>query len=132
MVPAPYIAELERMQDDVVPVPVEDIRRTVEAELGARSGTLFARFDDQPLAAGSVAQVHAATLHDGRQVVLKVQRPNIAQTLREDLAILEKLAGAADRMTDVGRRYGIAGLVNELRHSLANEISFELGAEILR
>ncbi|MGN6281185.1 ABC1 kinase family protein [Frateuria sp.] len=132
MVPAPYIAELERMQDDVVPVPVAEIRATIEAELGARIGTLFARFDDEPLAAGSVAQVHAATLHDDRQVVLKVQRPNIAQTLREDLAILEKLAGAADRMTDVGRRYGFAGLVNELRHSLANEINFELEAENLR
>ena len=132
MVPAPYIAALERMQDDVAPVPVAEIRRTVEAELGARIGTLFAAFDDVPLAAGSVAQVHAATLHDGREVVLKVQRPNIAQTLREDLAILERLAGAADRMTDVGRRYGFAGLVGELRHSLANEINFELEAENLR
>jgi len=132
MVPAPYIAELERMQDDVMPVPVDEIRKIVEAELGARIGTLFARFDDRPLAAGSVAQVHAATLRDGREVVLKVQRPNIAQTLREDLAILEKLAGAADRMTDVGRRYGFVGLVSELRHSLANEINFELEAENLR
>jgi ubiquinone biosynthesis protein len=132
MVPAAYIAALERMQDDVAPVPVAEVRAIVEAELGARIGTLFAHFEDTPLAAGSVAQVHAATLRDGREVVLKVQRPHIAQTLREDLAILEKLAGAADRMTDVGRRYGFAGLVNELRHSLASEINFELEAENLR
>ncbi|MEI7035207.1 ABC1 kinase family protein [Fulvimonas yonginensis] len=132
MVPAPYIAALERMQDDVAPVPVAEIRKIVEAELRVRIGTLFAHFDDEPLAAGSVAQVHAAMLRDGRQVVLKVQRPHIAQTLREDLAILEKLAGAADRLTDVGRRYGFAGLVNELRHSLASEINFELEAENLR
>ena len=132
MVPAPYIAELERMQDDVAPVPVAEIRQTIEAELGVRIGALFAHFDDEPLAAGSVAQVHAATLRDGREVVLKVQRPHIAQTLREDLAILEKLAGAADRMTDVGRRYGFSGLVNELRHSLASELNFELEAENLR
>ena len=132
MGPTPYIVELERMQDDVAPVPVGEVRAMVEAELGARIGTLFGSFDDQPLAAGSIAQVHAATLHDGREVVLKVQRPGIAQTLREDLAILEKLAGAADRLTDVGRRYGFTGLVGELRHSLASELNFELEADNLR
>lgn len=132
MVPAPYIAELERMQDDVAPVPVAQIRAIIEAELRVRIGALFACFDDTPLAAGSIAQVHAATLRDGREVVLKVQRPHIAQTLREDLAILENIAGAADRLTDIGRRYGFAGLVNELRHSLASELNFELEAENLR
>lgn len=132
LVPAPYIAALERMQDDVAPVPVSAVREIIEAELGARIENLFASFDDTPLAAGSIAQVHAATLRDGRSVVLKVQRPHIARTLREDLAILERLAGAADRMTDLGRRYGFEGLVHELRHSLASEINFELEAENLR
>jgi ubiquinone biosynthesis protein len=132
MVPAPYLAALERMQDDVAPVPVAEVRAIIEEELGARVGTVFARFDDEPLAAGSVAQVHAATLRDGREVVVKVQRPGIAQTLREDLAILDKLAGAADRMTEMGRRYGFGEWVHELRHSLANEINFELEADNLR
>ena len=132
MVPAPYLAALERMQDNVAPVPLAEVRALVEDELGARIGTLFGSFDDQPLAAGSVAQVHAATLRDGREVVVKVQRPRIAQTLREDLAILERLAGAADRMTEMGRRYGFAEWIHELRHSLANEINFELEADNLR
>lgn len=132
LVPAPYIVALERMQDDVAPVPVSAVREIIESELGARIGNLFASFEDTPLAAGSIAQVHAATLRDGRQVVLKVQRPDIARTLREDLGILERLAGAADRMTDLGRRYGFEGLVHELRHSLASEINFELEAENLR
>ncbi|HET7359228.1 MAG TPA: AarF/ABC1/UbiB kinase family protein, partial [Rhodanobacteraceae bacterium] len=132
MVPEPYLLALERMQDDVAPVPVAEIRTVVEGELGTRIATVFASFDDEPLAAGSVAQVHAATLRDGREVVLKVQRPGIAQTLREDLAILAKLAGAADRMTDVGRRYGFSEWIAELRHSLANEIDFELEADNLR
>jgi predicted unusual protein kinase regulating ubiquinone biosynthesis (AarF/ABC1/UbiB family) len=132
MVPAPYLAALERMQDDVAPVPVAEVRAIIEDELGARIGNLFGSFDDQPLAAGSVAQVHAATLHDGREVVVKVQRPHIAQTLRQDLAILDQLAGAADRMTEMGRRYGFADWVQELRHSLANEINFELEADNLR
>ncbi|WEN15532.1 AarF/UbiB family protein [Rhodanobacter sp. AS-Z3] len=132
MIPPAYMSALERMQDDVVPVPVEQVRALVEQELGARIATLFSNFDDEPLAAGSIAQVHAATLRDGRAVVVKVQRPGIAQTLREDLAILDKLAGAAEKMTEMGRRYGFVDWVSELRHSLANEIDFELEADNLR
>ncbi|MDI3259213.1 MAG: AarF/UbiB family protein [Sinobacteraceae bacterium] len=132
LVPPAYIEALERMQDAVSPVPVEEVRRIIEEELDVRINTLFADFDDEPLAAGSVAQVHAARLRDGREVVLKVQRPHIAQTLRDDLAILEQLAGAADRMTDIGRRYGFTELVGELRHSLASELNFEQEADNLR
>jgi predicted unusual protein kinase regulating ubiquinone biosynthesis (AarF/ABC1/UbiB family) len=132
MVPPAYLDALERMQDNVAPVPVAEIRAVVEAELGARIGVLFGSFDAQPLAAGSMAQVHAATLRDGREVVVKVQRPHIAQTLRDDLAILEKLAGAADHLTEMGRRYGFSDWVRELRHSLANEVNFALEADNLR
>ncbi len=132
MVPPAYMSALERMQDDVTPVPVAAVRAVIEEELDARITTLFSSFDDEPLAAGSMAQVHAATLRDGRAVVVKVQRPHIAQTLREDLAILDKLAGAAERMTEMGRRYGFVDWVSELRHSLANEIDFELEADNLR
>ncbi len=132
MVPPVYLQALERMQDNVAPVPVAEVRAVIEAELGARIGVLFGSFDDEPLAAGSMAQVHAATLRDGREVVLKVQRPGIAQTLRDDLAILDKLAGAADRLTDMGRRYGFADWVQELHHSLANEVNFALEADNLR
>lgn len=132
MVPPAYLDALERMQDNVAPVPVAEIKAVVEAELGARIGVLFGSFDDEPLAAGSMAQVHAATLRDGREVVVKVQRPHIAQTLRDDLAILEKLAGAADQLTEMGRRYGFSEWVRELRHSLANEVNFALEADNLR
>ena len=132
MVPPAYLDALERMQDNVAPVPVAEIKAMVEAELGARIGALFGSFDDEPLAAGSMAQVHAATLRDGREVVVKVQRPHIAQTLRDDLAILEKLAGAADHLTEMGRRYGFSDWVRELRHSLANEVNFALEADNLR
>lgn len=132
MVPPAYMSALERMQDNVAQVPVEEVRAVIEKELGARIAVVFGSFDDKPLAAGSVAQVHAATLRDGRPVVVKVQRPHIARILREDLAILEKLAGAAERMTEIGRRYGFVDWVGELRHSFANEIDFELEADNLR
>lgn len=132
MVPPAYLSALERLQDDVAPVPVGAVRALIEEELGARIAVLFSSFEDEPLAAGSMAQVHAATLRDGRPVVVKVQRPHIAEVLREDLAILEKLAGAAERMTEMGRRYGFVDWVSELRHSLANEIDFQLEADNLR
>lgn len=132
MVPPAYMSALERMQDNVAPVPVAEVRAVIEDELGARIAVLFGSVEDEPLAASSVAQVHSATLRDGRPVVVKVQRPHIAETLREDLAILEKLAGAAGRWTEMGRRYGFADWVSELRHSLANEIDFELEADNLR
>ncbi len=132
MVPPAYLSALERLQDDVAPVPVEAVRALIEEELGARIAVLFGSFDDEPLAAGSMAQVHAATLRDGRPVVVKVHCPHIAEILREDLAILEKLAGAAEKMTEMGRRYGFVDWVSELRHSLANEIDFQLEADNLR
>lgn len=132
MVPAPYLTALERMQDSVAPVPVADIRRLVEDELGVRIPRAFQSFDDVPLAAGSMAQVHTATLRDGREVAVKVQRPGIGEIIREDLGILARLAGAADRVTEMGRRYGFSDWVHELRRSLANEINFEMEAENLR
>ncbi|WP_343162733.1 AarF/UbiB family protein [Oleiagrimonas sp. C23AA] len=132
MVPAPYLSALERMQDSVAPVPVEQIRKVIEDELGVRINRAFASFDDVPLAAGSMAQVHTAVLRDGTEVAIKVQRPGIAETIREDLGILSRLAGAADRLTEMGRRYGFSDWVHELRRSLANEIDFEMEAENLR
>ena len=132
MVPPAYLEALQRIQDDVVQVPVADIHAVVEEALGMRISQAFGSFDDVPMAAGSLAQVHAATLRDGREVAVKVQRPNIAESIREDLGILERLAGAADRLTEIGRRYGFADWVDELRRSLAAELDFEQEATNLR
>jgi predicted unusual protein kinase regulating ubiquinone biosynthesis (AarF/ABC1/UbiB family) len=132
MVPPAYLEALQRIQDDVAPVPVAAIHDVVEAALGMRINQAFGSFDDHPLAAGSLAQVHAATLRDGREVAVKVQRPGIAESIGEDFTILERLAGAADRMTEIGRRYGFADWVAELRQSLAAELDFEMEAANLR
>ncbi|MCJ0824621.1 AarF/UbiB family protein [Luteimonas sp. 50] len=131
MVPAPYIAALERMQDDVAPVPFEQIRAVVEDALGVRLGSAFAQFEEQPLGSASLAQVHRATLRDGRMVAVKVQRPGVVEVVRADLDTLAALAGKADRMTDLGRRLRFSDWVHEFRRTLLAELDYRAEAENL-
>lgn len=131
LVPAPYMAALERMQDDVAPVPFEAIREQIESELGVRLSKAFETFDEKPLAAASLAQVHAATLRGGRRVAVKVQRPGIDGIIRSDLALLARLAGTVDRVSDVGRRYRFADWVAEFRKTLVAELDYRIEAENL-
>jgi ubiquinone biosynthesis protein len=93
LVPADYIAELERLQDQVPPEKFPRVRGELEAQLGGKLTDVFERFDAKPLAAGSIAQVHRAVLRDGRQAVVKVRRPGIVETIRTECEILDNLAG---------------------------------------
>ncbi|HEX7813761.1 ABC1 kinase family protein [Dyella sp.] len=127
-----YLAELARIQDDVTPISVQAVRRMVTVELGQSPEQLFRHFDPVPLAAGSLAQVHAVTLPDGDEAVIKVQRPGIARRIRHDLNALERMAIAAQRHTEVGRRYGFVHWIAELRRSLLNELDFVAEADHLR
>jgi ubiquinone biosynthesis protein len=130
-VPAEYLAALERMQDNVTPVPFDQIRAIVEEELQVRLSKAFETFDEKPLAAASLGQVHTATLRGGRKVVVKVQRPDIAATIKADLDIMATSAGAFDKMTDMGRRYQFGDWVDEFRRSLASELDYKLEAQNL-
>ena len=124
LVRGPYLAALTRIQDSVEPIDVEAVRMALARELGAPPEEVFRTFDPVPLAAGSLAQVHAVVLPDGTDAVVKVQRPGIAQRIRSDLDALERLAMTAQRHTDVGRRYGFVPWIAELRRSLLNELDF--------
>lgn len=128
MIPPDYLAALERMQEKVAPVPVEPIQQVVESELGAPLGKLFAVFDPVPLGCASIAQVHRAVLRDGRQVAVKVQKPEVAAQLRSDLAVLRSFANAADRFTRVGRRVRLSDWLAEFSRTLRMELDYEAEA----
>ena len=131
MVPAPYLKALERMQDDVAPLPFADIKAAVEESLGVKLSQAFSEFDEAALGGASLAQVHRARLRDGRAVAVKVQRPGIIEGIRDDLDALASLADKADRWTDAGRRMRFSGWVHEFRKTLLAELDYRVEAENL-
>jgi len=132
MVPVEFATALERMQENVAPIPVERVAAIIEKELGASVSKLFASFDPVPLGCASIAQVHRAELHDGRQVAVKVQKPEVAAQLRSDLEVLRSFALAADHLTQVGRRVRLRDWLNEFAKTLMQELDYQAEAENLQ
>ncbi|HYW73585.1 MAG TPA: AarF/UbiB family protein [Pyrinomonadaceae bacterium] len=125
LLPQPYLEALERLQDQIGPFPYEEVERIVSSELGARLSKLFLDFETQPTAAASLAQVHRATMRDGRAVVVKVLRPGVREVIVEDLEALERVAEFIDAHTEVGKRYEFTNMLADLRQSLLNELDFK-------
>ncbi len=118
------IAELQALQDKVPAFPASAAHATIERELGRPVDELFRHFDDTPLAAASIAQVHCAKLADGTDVIVKVQRPGIDETLRADIEILYFLARLLVRFVPESRRYEPIALVDEFADHIADELDF--------
>lgn len=131
MLPLPYIEALTRLQDKIEPFAFEEVERIVSTELGVRISKAFASFDREPIAAASLGQVHRAVMRDGRQVAVKVQRPNIREQIVEDLEALEEIADFLDNHTEVGRRYEFTKVLNEFRKSLLRELDYRQEAQNL-
>ena len=125
LLPPPYVAELSKLQDAVPPVPWEAIRDAITQELGRPPEEVFASIDPEPLGAASLGQVHAATLADGTEVVIKVQRPNIQPTIATDLEILQALAPAAQR-TPEGQIHDFVAEADDFAYTLNNELDYRL------
>jgi ubiquinone biosynthesis protein len=132
LLPAPYLEALARLQDHIEPFSFNEVEQIVSTELGARISKLFVDFDREPTAAASLAQVHRAQMRDGRQVVVKVQRPGVRETIVADLEALEEVAEFIDAHTDVGKRYEFSNMLVELRQSLLRELDFKQEAGNLR
>ena len=132
LLPAAYLEALSRLQDDVAPVPLADVQKTIEEDLGIRLSKAFASFEPEPIASASLGQVHRATLRDGRPVAVKVQRPNVVDQVVADLEALDEIAAFIDTHTKVGRRYEFAPMIREFRRSLMNELDYTIEAGHLR
>src|SRR5215210_375979 len=124
LLPLPYLEALTRLQDKVEPFAYEQVQQIVESELGVRISKAFLEFEQTPMAAASLGQVHRALLRDGRPVAVKVQRPNIREMIVEDLEALDEMATFLDNHTDVGRHYQFAKMLEEFRKSLMRELDY--------
>lgn len=128
LLPGPYIEALERLQDHIEPFSYEEVERIVSGELGVRISKAFADFEPIPLAAASLSQVHRAEMRDGRDVVVKVQRPDIRDVIVADLEALGEIAHFLDQHTELGKRYEFDNMLVNLRKSLLRELDFTIEA----
>jgi ubiquinone biosynthesis protein len=123
-----FVRELERLQDAVPPMRFEEVENIIEQELGAKIGKLFGSFEEKPLGSASLGQVHAAQLRDGRDVVVKIQRPGIRETLADDIEFFKELASFLAAHTSAGDKVDIVGVVQQLERALIDELDYRTEA----
>ncbi|HEX4862520.1 MAG TPA: AarF/UbiB family protein, partial [Acidimicrobiales bacterium] len=124
LLPPDFQAELAKLQDNTVRVAPDVIEETISGELGAATTEVFASFDPEPLAAASIGQVHAATLRDGTEVVVKVRRPGAAEEIELDLEILKNLAARASQRWAEAEQFDVNGLVRDFAEMLRAELDY--------
>lgn len=132
LLPDEYLNALANLQDNVAPVPFEEIKEIVETELGTKISKAFNSFEEKPLASASIGQVHRAELHSGRPVAVKIQRPGIAKKFMEDLETLDELTALAVRHLETAKTYAIDEVFAELRRILINELDYKKEAQNLK
>jgi len=126
--PERYCQEFRKCLDRVRPFSFEDVQRTLRAELGRDPGEIFASVDPTPLASASIAQVHAAKLRDGQDVVIKIQRPGIAEIIDADLRVLRLGARAMRAFVPHGELANPVGVVEDFESNIREELDFRLEA----
>jgi ubiquinone biosynthesis protein len=128
LLPETWIGELQRLQDNVAVFPGAQARAIIEQELARPVHELFATFDETPLAAASIGQVHAACLKDGTSVVVKVQRPGIEPVIQADVGIMRLLARQLEKHVPESRRFGPSDLVEEFARRISDELDYQIEA----
>jgi len=126
IVPPDIVAELRGLQDDVRPFPFGDIEQTIQEDLGQPIARLFTEFEETPLAAASIGQVHRATLPNGRQVVVKVQRPNAPKQIEADLSLLYQAARLAKERIRALDFIDTNDIVDEFARSIRQELDYRM------
>ncbi|HKA27052.1 MAG TPA: AarF/UbiB family protein, partial [Gaiellaceae bacterium] len=135
IVPPDILVELQRLQDDVSPIPFEDVRRVIQEELGLTIEQAFLEFDEQPTAAASIGQVHHALLPNGERVAVKVQRPNAPRQIESDIALLYQAARLAKERVRALDFIDAEQVVDEFARSIRSELDYRAearNAEIFR
>src|SRR5256886_4102063 len=128
VLPPDIIAELRGLKDDVRPFPIADVEKVIEEDLGLTIAQLFAEFDERPIAAASIGQVHRATLPNGRQVAVKVQRPGAPRQIEADVALLYQAARIAKERVRALDFIDAQQLVDEFARSIRQELDYRLEA----
>lgn len=124
ILPAGIIEELKKLQDSVQPFPFSEVKALIQAEFNDDLDNIYQEFDEEPLAAASVSQVHRARLFSGKQVAVKVQRPDIGKTIDLDLDILKSMAHFVDHHTKYGELYDFGGMVADFEKTIKAELDF--------
>jgi ubiquinone biosynthesis protein len=135
IVPPDIVVELQKLQDDVRPIPFADVRRVIEEELGLTIEQAFLEFDEQPTAAASIGQVHYALLPNGERVAVKVQRPNAPRQIESDIALLFQAARLAKERVRALDFIDAEQVVDEFARSIRSELDYRAearNAEIFR
>ena len=135
ILPKSYCLELEKLRSNVKPLPAEMAREVIERESRKKIDEIYSEFRDEPLGSASIAQAHYGVLRDGTRVVTKVQRPGIADMMREDFVLLKKLAGMLNKSTEDdedSESLDLTGILEELEKVTWEELDFRVEAEHTR
>ncbi|AVR46870.1 ABC transporter [Christiangramia fulva] len=132
LLPDEYLDALANLQDNISPVPFEDVREIVEEELGTKISKAFNFFEEKPIASASIGQVHRAELLSGQPVAVKVQRPGIKDQFLKDLETLDEMTKMAVKHLEKAKTYALDEVFAELRHVLLNELDYKKEAQNLK
>jgi ubiquinone biosynthesis protein len=132
LIPPEILQQLVLLQDRVKPFSSDVAKTRIEQSLKANISSIFARFDEQPLAAASIAQVHTAALHDGREVVVKVTRPDIRSQILQDFEILQWLGASLEKRLEAARAVHLSEIIQNYRQVILNELDLTLEADNTR
>jgi ubiquinone biosynthesis protein len=124
IVPQEYIDALEQLQDQIEPFSFAEVEKIVEEDLHVRISKGFEMFEATPIAAASLGQAHRAVLRDGREVVVKVQRPGVREQVHKDLEVLTDIAHTIEQHSDLGRKMNLVASIEQARMTLLNELNY--------
>lgn len=132
LIPADLICELANLQERVPPFSLEEVHKQIQGEFGKPATELFAEFQEEPLAAGSLGQVHIARDHQGRKLAVKIRRPRVIQEVERDLSLMMEIAQLAERHVPELKLFDPVGLVNHFTRTIRRELNYEREARTIR